>query len=306
MTNWQQVFERFRITAEDAIFFPSAEHYGFGALMVLMANLPQELRPKVHARLIAVLEGASAKSEFGRAELFKSVALARKTGVDVSFSAETLAYQDYLKNIFREDIYLLQYPIFGRPTVVNWKKRPFKIVTPGQGRADKGFFEILKLANLLKSSHGEGEVEIVLQKMKPTDVYYRQSYVQSLLEHPMISVKPAFVEEDELDWMYRDSHVLFMPYARDVYAQRGSAVFQEGVSRGRCFIASDGTGVSGMIRHYENGILVKDMQNVADAVSRFMGMSQTEAFAMSHHARCTYQDDFNDQFGRLCGTLSGE
>jgi hypothetical protein len=52
--------------------------------------------------------------------------------------------------------------------------------------------------------------------------------------------------------LYQSSHFLIMPYDSEIYRFRGSAVFMEGIAKGRPFAISAGTGFHPLVTELES------------------------------------------------------
>ncbi|WP_341223719.1 glycosyltransferase [Loktanella salsilacus] len=294
--NWLEVIKRYGITGTDWIFMPSVDHYGLLCLMQVLQTLPADRRPSVHGRMIGVMESFSYARGAARTRLLTAVRDAQKAGVRVSLSAETPVYQDYLTSVLRQDVGYLTYPCIAPYKPIDWGRRPFQLTSPGQGRADKGYFGLAAISDALKVHFKRGQVMLSTQGMRKDDTYFSRAYEARLAAKIDLNVRAARLSSDEINAMYRHAHVLVLPYARDIYALRGSAVYQEGLAHGRLVVTYDGTGVASMVKRYGNGVCVKDDRALAEAVHQLSQRPAAWVHDVTRRARDAYEADFATSF----------
>ena len=300
--NWRTVIRRHGITGSDWIFMPSVDHYGLLCLLQVLKEMPADRRPAVHGRMIGVMEGYSYARGAGRTRLLAAVRAAQAAGVPVSLSAETPVYQDYLSSVLRQDVGYLTYPCIAPYSPVDWDRRPFQLTSPGQGRADKGYFGLVAISDALKTHFPRGQLMLSTQGMRKDDYYYSRAYEARLAAKIDLTVRPARLSSEEIDAMYRHAHVLVLPYARDIYALRGSAVYQEGLAHGRLVVTYDGTGVASMVQRYGNGMCVKDDRALAEAVHHLSQRPAAWVHEVTRRARDAYEADFAKSFDAVLAT----
>ncbi len=302
--NWQKVIRQHHIGAADWIFMPSVDHYGLLCLLQVLHDMPADARPAVHGRMIGVMEGYSYTRGAARTRLLAAVRSAQDAGIRVTLSAETPVYQDYLSSVLRQDVGYLTYPCIAPYSTIDWGRRPFQLTSPGQGRADKGYFGLTAISNALKVHFPRGQLMLSTQGMRRDDFYYSRAYESRLATKIDMNVRAARLSSDEINAMYRHAHVLVLPYARDIYALRGSAVYQEGLAHGRLVVTYDGTGVASMVQRYGNGICVKDDRALAEAVHHLSQKPTAWVHGVTRRARDAYEADFAASFDAVLATAS--
>lgn len=295
-SNWRSVLRKFKVTSGDWIFFPSVDHYGLLCLIEVLQTLPIERRPAVHGRLIGVMEGYSYSREPARNKLFRAILAAQKAGINITMSAETPIYQDYVSSVLNMDIGYLTYPCIAEYTKVDWKQRPFMLSSPGQGRPDKGYMRLLGIREELRRHFARGELLLSTQSMRKDDRSFSPRH-QALLKAKIdLEVRPERLSSSEITQMYQSAHLLILPYAQDIYAFRGSAVYQEGLAHGRLVVTFNNTGVSSMVDRYGNGMTVKDDRTMADAIYAISQKPAKWVHDTTKKARDAYQADFAASF----------
>lgn len=291
--NWGKVFSTYAITSNDTILFPSADHYGTRALIDFLSQRPEDQRPKIHLRMIGVMESAMYSWMPGRPEFLKAIRQAQNEGIRVTLSAETPVYVQYLERLSGMPVAYLPYPLAHDTEALHWKDTKV-IASPGQGRADKGFFRlfpiIIRMQQLQKV---EGAFRYIVQNMRDTDTEYRLRYESLLRNVPGLTLLKARLKQEEIDQTYKDADILLLPYDPEVYALRGSAVYQEGLAVGRLFACSTAIGVSDLIERYGNGLLATSESEFAEKLVTMSEWSREEVARRTKAAREAYEHDFS-------------
>lgn len=300
--NWQSVLRKYGVTSADWIFFPSADHYGLLSLLEVLLALPKDERPAVHGRMIGVMEGFSYAKGPARTTLLRAVQTARDAGINITISAETPVYQDYLASVMNTDVGYLTYPCIAPYSKVKWAQRPFCLTSPGQGRPDKGYFQLVAIRDELKRHFTRGDLLLSTQSMRRDDRAFSPQY-QALLKAKIdLEVRAERLSSDGIGKMYRDAHVLVLPYAQDIYAHRGSAVYQEGLAHGRLVVTFNNTGISSMVKRYGNGMTVKDNRTMAEAIHQLSQKPAAWVHDTTARARKAYEADFTAAFDAVLAT----
>lgn len=300
--NWRSVLSRYNIGAADWIFLPSVDHYGLLCLLQVLRALPAARRPTVHGRMIGVMEGFSYARGAGRTRLLTAVRAAQAAGIRITLSAETPVYQDYLTSVLQQNVGYLTYPCIAPYTPADWAARPFRLSSPGQGRPDKGYFGLVAISDALKRHFKRGDLLLSTQAMRRDDFYFSRGYESRLKSKIDLEVLPARLPSDDIERMYREAHVLVLPYAQDIYALRGSAVYQEGLAHGRLVVTYNGTGVASMVARYGNGLTVKDDRALAEAVAALAAKPADWVHETTRRARDAYEADFAASFDAILAT----
>jgi len=301
--DWKRLWNRFRISAVDSIFFPSADFYGSVSLLDFVGSLPDNRRPKIHFRLIGVSENASYSRRPGRPAFFDAVRRAIADGIRLTLSAETIAYASYIERILGARVTYLPYPLANPPQPVVWGKT--KVVTsPGQGRMDKGFFRLFSIITRLKKREPNSSFRYDVQNMRESDQHYRPRYVSILRNIPHMLLRPARLSQDDIDAVYASADILLLPYDSNTYALRGSAVYQEGLAIGRPVVCSKGLGLTDLVTRYGNGLLAENDDDFAEKIALLASRSKADIEQMVASARDAYERDFNEGLKKVLEDLA--
>ncbi|WP_425960587.1 glycosyltransferase [Rhizobium nepotum] len=249
-------------SSSDILLLPSADMYGVRCLVDYFEKCPPERRPRLHFRLIGVMEHHSYSYGSPLEEIVASVRRGRDKGLHIQVSCETPAYLDLLQGRIA-DAFLFPYPMHPvSPAPEEWELPT--IALPGQGRVDKGYNRISNIATLVK---GLGrDVRWLVHSMRATDRHYSPKYQDLLHLNPSIEVMSADLRDDEMRDLYRRSSFSILPYSRETYKLRGSAVFQEALAYGHLCVVPKGTGIAGIAEVVGNGIAAETDEEFARAV----------------------------------------
>ena len=116
-------------------------------------------------------------------------------------------------------------------------------------------------------------------------------YMRWLYSLPNAEILPGQVPYTEIVRSFRDSHVALMPYAQDVYANRGSAMLMEALMFGRLAICQAGTGFADQARLYNAGATCGTEEDFADAIVMFAQKSPGMIREQAALARRYYLED---------------
>jgi len=291
--DWQHVIRRYKISSDDIVFFPSTDYYGAVSLLDALGTLNPSSIPHIHFRMIGVMETSAYRRHVDLKDFLAVVdAFAAQTG-RISMSAETPRYQKHLTHRTKVPVAYLPYPPGKTEVPVAWGAVKV-IASPGQGRADKGFFRLQGIARQLFSLVGRRGWKIRVQDMRATDRERRQRYSRSLSQSPNVEVLPARLPQTAIDGIYAESDILILPYDQATYFLRGSAVYQEGIATGRPFVCSSGTGIADLVILYKNGFVARDDVDMANKIQQLIEMDRTSVAVMTTSARERYQKDFAD------------
>jgi glycosyltransferase involved in cell wall biosynthesis len=300
--NWQRIFRQFQIGSDDVILFPSSDFYGVVSLLDFLATRDPLSSPHVHIRLIGVAENGNFSSGSVRPIFLDGLRKALQAGLRISVSAETPKYAHYLERLISAPVTYFPYPPAGEDHPLRWGDVK-AICSPGQGRADKGFFRIFPIVSDLFLIGGK-KFEIIIQNMRKTDPYYRKRYESILKNLPGVKLLNAQLRQEEIDKSYIDADIIILPYDRDSYALRGSAVYQEVLAFGRPVVCSKGTALADQVVMYGNGYLADSDSEFADQILKLSTKPLSEIKTMVEEARTHYFADFNKALQRITETLT--
>lgn len=289
--SWVRVFKKHQIGADDLIFFPSTDYVGAISLLNLLNKKNRNL-PKVHFRLINVLENYKLLNKFPRSDLIKSIKnLLNK--IDISVSSETINYSNYISKISNMKVLYFPYPFFDCFT-----KTParFIVSSPGAGRADKGFFETHEIAKHLYIADSNAQITIQVQDIPKSDGSYNADYSEKLRAMPNIELLPSRLSDSEIDSVMKSASAYFLPYDASTYSLRGSAIFQEAIMYNRPVITKPGLGFSDLVMRYRAGVVVESPKQFADSIIRIYRAEIASDFRADTEL---YKSDFNNAISEV-------
>lgn len=219
------------ITDKDYVFFPCVDYYSLVGILGAIARVDKNKIPKIHFRFIGVMETAARLEPNPLSHIGKLLEKIH-TQTQITFSAETPPYADYLREILDVNVSWTLYPLCA-DLMPPSTSRGFEVSCIGSGRWDKGFDRIYSIAKLYLQKYPDDDVLFRVQNLKPCDIAAKINYIMQLYAAPNIELLPSTLSELEIENLYRDCNLLLMPYDFETYKYRGSAVLMEGIARGR-------------------------------------------------------------------------
>lgn len=287
LIDWERIFQKYSINKNDIIFFPSADYYGCLALLDHLSKIPSIKRPKIHMRMIGVMEYANYSMMKGKFSFFFELKKFLSEGINIKLSAETPTYSRFINKILNIPVPYMPYPLIHSIDPLRWEC-PKIITSPGQGRVDKGFFKIYSIIKeIFHKGHGK-EFCFDIQDMRSSDLDFNRAYQQLLQKIPCLTLRKDILEYDEINSMYRESDILLLPYDLKTYEMRGSAVYQEGIAFGRPVVSTRGTGIAELIDRYQNGLLADNEHEFAQRIIELSEKSKAEIQEITKKARELY------------------
>ncbi|GEM_PF-5600315 len=291
--DWRRIIRKYEINEADSIFFVNADSYGVLGFLHCLDGVPKSKRPAIHCRLINVYERYSFSSKSRSNFLLDKVNELMKKGFRVSVSAETPSYAKHLSDFFGKEVLELPYPLVKAWAPPRWEEGRFLLASPGQGRGEKGYFELVELAKRFP------HLKIIAQSMRKIDPDYSKAYQDSLKKITNIELFPERISQNQIEKLQLDADVLLMLYDPQRYHQRGSAVYQEGVAFGRMVVCMDGAGAADWVKHYGNGVVAKNIDDVDRCLKQLMSLAKSEVVSITQRARERYEADFSFALERI-------
>ncbi len=290
MLDWKRIFQQYSIGKKDVLFFPSADYFGCLSLFDYLVSLPASKHPKIHLRMIGVMEYAAYMLGQSRYQFFYHLRRAISSGINFTISAETPKYAKFIHQILNMSVTYMPYPLIHELTSVRWEE--VKVLSsPGQGRVDKGFFRIYPIISEIYRYGIDKKFKFDVQNMRGNDPGFRKTYQGILQKVPNMRLRADVLSSKEILEMYQESDILLLPYDTATYQLRGSAVYQEGIAIGRPVVCSKGTGISELVERYGNGLLAEDDREFSQKIIELSQFSKSEIDGMVKKARQAYLAD---------------
>lgn len=303
MLDWIRVFQKYSIGKKDVLFFPSTDYYGCLSLFDYLENIPASKHPKIHLRMIGVMEYASYRLCQSKYHFFYHLRRSISNGISFTVSAETPKYSKFISKIINKPVTYMPYPLIHKFTPIRWEYVK-TLSSPGQGREDKGFFRIYKIiSEIYRYGFGE-KFRFDVQNMRVNDLGFRKAYQSMLQKVPYLRLRAETLSDKEILEIYQDSDILLLPYDTETYQLRGSAVYQEGIAIGRPVVCSRGTGISELVERYGNGLLANDDREFAQKIIELSQLSRLEIIRMVEKSREVYLADVENGISEIFGRLN--
>lgn len=297
-SNWKHLSCKYNLGQDDFIFFPSADYYGAVSCLDFFIKIGKQA-PRIHLRLIGVMENASIVNRTPLADLLKKVHQALAAGLDVSLSAETPKYADHLSRILNLKVFYFPYPLAGNLCAMP-SSRPAIVSSIGQGRKDKGYFQLAYIIRNVGNKH-QSEINFEIQSMPEDHTSYGAHYERVLRAMANVKLLEPVLTDEEIDAFFRRTAIILLPYDRSIYALRGSALFQEALAYGRPVICFEGLGFSPLIERYQNGYLCSNLDQFAEAIAECAALDTPVWDQRLASSRRLYADDVKEALRQLLG-----
>ena len=294
--DFEKLFKDFDFGPEDTIFYPSVDFFGLAGLLTVLKDIPVKKAPKIHARFIGVLENASKNYPSSREELFNRIGSLQGMGHRFEISSETPKFADYLSSRLGVEVHVTPMPLFNEMIPLSQEK-PFTVISPGSGRLDKGFLKLNEVIEGLLKKYPLYNIQFEIQNLPPKQVLNHKHYVLNLYSLPRTKLHPATISIQEMQDMYKRSHLVIMPYERTVYNMRGSAILAESVSYGRQILAGGGGGYESQVEYYGLGKICNSTDDYIENIIRYYETPFEELANKSRQARARYAVNSTAAYG---------
>jgi len=191
-----------------------------------------------------------------------------------------------------------------KPELVSSRSRepgPLKLLFVGHVSARKGLIPALHSLAQIRDTAWELHVAGDTSR-DPRYVKKARQYVRKWGLSDRVRFRGR-VTDSHLQWLYRECHVLYMPYAYEGYG----IVFLEAMAAGLPVLARQGCGAAEIVRHGESGFLIApgDLDGAAVRI-RELAEDRERLPAMSHVAREAFlrHPSWEQSMGRVEGFLS--
>lgn len=296
-------FEKYAITAEDSIVYPCVDYYGaMGVLGLLERSAPVDA-PTVYLRFIGVMENATSVGLPGLPGLVMQIKKMLARGHKIKLCAETPRYADYLARELASAVSVVPYPIHAdmaqvsSPNDVGMSDRNvFRVSCPGSARLDKGYLTLLDIFSAIRRIDPKQSIRFVTQALAAADALQHTNYTNQLYAIPGVNILPSSISEEEMNDLYMGTDLVLLPYDPATYANRGSAVFMECISRGIPVVALAGSAFCDQIVYYGAGSVVPNPESLAKEILKFREASRKSILNAMTQARHRYSTDVNSNF----------
>lgn len=277
-----RLVDQCQISGDDTLCFPSIDFYSLFALAESTDLLLSVGNPKLLIRMIGVMETASS----GRYAKPLNVVIGLlnslyEAGLSVRLAAETPRYAEHLAIQLNRPVAVAA-NIEMREQVAQAQSDHFTVICPGSARYDKGFLNLAELFTSVRRGDPHMRIRFITQVLPDRDLKHQIDYLVRLYAIPGTAILPSQLSPEELAKLYEQADLVLLPYARDVYEFRGSAVLIEAMMCGRHCLALEGSAFVDQMRYFGSGTAC---QSIAEMATKILALS-TEA-PSTRHARAT-------------------
>lgn len=285
-----ELLNTFSVSKEDDVLFPHLDFYGVIGMLNAITLRPVEARPRLLLRFIGVMENASHTYRSPLEELLTRIEVAMEDGFELSISAETARYSDYLARRLRTVVTTTGYP--DNNSIMPMRKAgPFTVLCPGSARLDKGFLELRGIFEAVRALDPDLTIQFISQILPSHELKRHSIETIKLYAIPGVQLRPSAVSEHEMEAMFAESHAVLLPYAIDTYELRGSAVLMEATAFGRPTITFSGTAFSELVRYYNLGCVVDDQREMVAKIIELSRQDRDKLEVTARQARHRYRSD---------------
>lgn len=292
----RQTLADYKMTADDVIFFPGADFYGVIGFLNALADKPKAQCPTIYIRLIGVLESATPYNDDGLSAFFKRVRAASKAGLDIRLSAETPEYADLTSSQTGITTLLTPYPETSKQIPLPTGD-DFNVLCAGSARLDKGFLDLFMIAReSMANPPKKMGLKFVTQTLPLKGHESWDAYTSQLYALRDVTLLDPVITTEKMQSLYKDCDIVLLPYARDVYKLRGSAVMMEAASVGRLCVTLRGTAFARQVEYYGLGDLVDDVSQMPAAIRRLANAGRDEMAERIRQARTRFYLDVGSAY----------
>jgi glycosyltransferase involved in cell wall biosynthesis len=271
----KRILEENAVSDEDVVYLPGADFYSVISFINACLGLPSTKRPKLYIRLIGVLETATQFYMAPLQALAARLTDAKKQGLRIYLSAETPSYADKLGLMTRLITHVTPYPETSEQ--VSFSQKPdFNIACVGSARLDKGFLSLKEIVSDINALPLSRSITLTTQMLPAVGNANHDQYTGQLYAMAGVRMLNSTLTTDDINALYRNSDVVLLPYAADVYRDRGSAVLMEAASVGRPCVTLAGTAFAVQVQYYGLGKVVDSIKDVAGAIRYYADMPEED------------------------------
>ena len=250
---------------DDAICYPSIDFHSLEGLVENIGALKRAGNPKILLRFIGVMENAARGFADPLRVALANVRILIECGLDVRLSAETPRYAEMLAIALNAKVSVT--PSIEHGSMLPLPEHDFiHVVCPGSARGDKGFFELQNIFSSVRRRDPDLRVRFTTQILPDNEIVHQQVYHTKLYALPGVTVLPASISAEEMAGLYANCDLVLLPYEKDTYKYRGSAVLAEAVAYGRPVLTLDGTAFADQVRFFSIGEVCASGGELVEAI----------------------------------------
>lgn len=290
------LLERHQVGGDDVLCYPSVDFYSLHAIADSIEELKKRGSPTLMLRLIGVMETASSGAYAKPLDVTLALlGRIQQSGLSVKFAAETPRYADFLALHIDAPVSVAA-NIETREQLPLPTDGPFTVVCPGSARFDKGFLDLAEIFAAVREVDREMKIRFRTQNLPDRDIKNYVDYARRLYAIPGVEILPSQISSEEIAAMYANADMVLLPYAKDVYELRGSAVMIEAICSGRLTLALDGPAFVDQLRYFGAGEVSPNLADMPQKIIEMSRQSPQLRFARARQARDRFTRDLSDSY----------
>lgn len=292
----QELLINYSVDGGDVLCYPSIDFYSIIALIESIELIINIGNPKILIRFIGVMETASSINY--SKPMLVMIAMINKlfdSGLRLKLAAETPRYAEKLAVSFERVVSVLA-NIEHRDFVDLPRVGEFNVICPGSARYDKGFLLLHELFSKVRENDVNYRIKFHTQVLPDRDLKDQLNYLVKLYSIPGVNLLPSHLPADELISLYQNSDLVLLPYARDVYEYRGSAVLIEAICTGRHCISLDGPAFVEQMNFFSAGTVCHSVEEMAEKILDFSRQSAAMRSVRAIQARTRFVRDLETSY----------
>ncbi len=312
---FKKICNFYQVGRNDVFFLPSASYYCINSVMSYAINAKNK-SPKIHCKLVNVLDFVSIKKNYFTNNLDKTsllIAKARKILKEekIIISTETQNYANFLKHKnIKIDYVNLMIKIStheNKDDTINVNRSFYNIFLPGmQLRNDKGFFTFLSIVEIFckKYNSNFAKINFIIQNPEELERYNKNLYFLKLLNTGKVTYVASKLSNQDLLFLYNSCDLILLPYQTqffnpkynmDSYEFKGSGIVAEALNFKKNLVISNNIAIKSFVESYDSGILCDNNPVAfADAIYNAMQMDTQELDKRLETAKQKYEADLQD------------
>ena len=155
-----------------------------------------------------------------------------------------------------------------RPRPQRRNSDTLSLVSLGNARGEKGLAEILDAVRLTEKEPWARKLRFFLQANDPSDDIVDALAAYRRRPDPRVTLIDKVMSSEDYSSLLESADTVLTPYHRDIYRERTSGVFLEGLTAGKVVVGTEDTWMGDLLALHRGGIAVQDRnaQSVADAL----------------------------------------
>lgn len=260
---------------DDYIFLPSADNLTSSHILHLVTrNREPSQIPHVVLRFINVLENLEFPVLLRKKSLFKRLAKQQERIGKLIVATETQS-QARMLSLEGVDAQVIHYPPNPKPrpnSSNNWPNKPI-VSTLGSARPDKGYEKLPEIVQRTLTLTSGGEFEFILQNPAKHWGFNSRQTEKVLMATKGVQLKDGILSDQQLLELLSRTDINLLPYFRDVYENRGSAMLYEACDLLIPSIAPAGTGFGEDVEEYSLGLTFVEFSEIPKLINRLVSLN---------------------------------